>query len=174
MFFLFSLWVLAQSCTSVHGFNFPYEGIQLTDADVKNYSRIAFGAAQRPSTNLTTSADCKVFPGDAQWPSDVEWKKFNDTLGGVLVKGVPPAKVCYQTFYNATQCAVVTSNYYYDAFRNNDPVSIVNEWLDGDSCPLPASSNITASNTTCNFAAYPAYVVNATTVKRKAFLLHEA
>lgn len=169
MFFLCVLWILIQSSVSVHGFNFPYEGIQLTDTDVQNYSRIAFGASTTSAASPTTSADCKVYPGDAQWPSDSEWTKFNDSLGGALIKGVPPAKVCYQPFYDATQCALVTANYFYSQFRNDDPVSIVNEWLDGDSCAPPSSSNVTISNSTCNLAAYPAYVVNATTVKRKEF-----
>lgn len=166
MFFLCLLWISIQSSVLVQGFNFPYTGIQLTDNDVKNYSTIAFGVPSS-SARLTTSADCKVYPGDKQWPGDSEWKKLNDTLGGALIKGVPPAIVCYPATYNATQCDAVKAQYFIDQHRNDDPVSIVNEWLDGDSCPPESYTNDTLSDSTCNVAAYPPYVVNATTVKRK-------
>jgi hypothetical protein len=167
MFFLCLLWILIQSSVLVQGFNFLYEGIQLTDGDVRNYSRIAFGVATSPPSVHTSSADCKVYPGDTKWPSDPEWKKFNDTLGGALIKGVPPSIVCYPQAYDAAQCAAVKAQYFNDIFRNNDPVSIVNEWLDGDSCPPQSYTNDTLGNLTCNVTAYPAYVINATTVKRK-------
>jgi hypothetical protein len=178
MFIKLVSWILIHFFSYVHGFNFPFEGIQLADADVSNYSAIAFGAplssSRRPWTNTTTTAagECKLFPGDPQWPSDSQWGKFNATLGGVLIRGMPPASVCYQPYYNATQCAVVRANYFNSNFRSNDPVEIVNEWLDGDSCPPPAISNATWSNATCNVEAYPAYVVNATTVKRKSAPRH--
>jgi hypothetical protein len=167
MFFQLLSWLLIQIAT-VHGYNFAFESIQLTDADTQNYSKITFGSLETafPSPSTSTT-NCKVYPGDADWPSDSEWKTLNDTLGGVLIKGVPPASVCYQPYYNATQCAVVTANYYFGPMRNDNPVMIESEWLDGDSCPPTLVSNVTASASTCNFAAYPAYVVNATTVRRE-------
>lgn len=114
-----------------------------------------------------------MYPGDATWPSDAQWQKFNDTLGGALIRGVPPARVCYPGFYDAAKCAAVKANYFNSQFRNDDPVEIVNEWLDGDSCP-PGAYGVVASNVSttvvCNEAAYPAYVVNATTVKRTLHL----
>jgi len=177
MFVTLVLWILIHGSACVLGYNFPYEGIQLTDADVKNNSAIAFGATAtrsggRPATTSAAAGECKVYPGDAKWPSDSAWHWFNDTLDGALIKGVPPARVCYPGYYNADQCAAVKANYFNSRFRNDDPVSIVNEWLDGDSCP-PTAFSVVASNVTsnatvlCNLAAYPAYVVNATTVKRK-------
>ena len=174
MFIIFLLWVLAHFFACVQGINFPYESIQLTDADVRNYSAIAFGGSprtyQRPDSDTPSTSECKVFPGDAGWPSDAQWQKFNETLGGVLILGLPPARVCYPGYYNASQCAAVKANYFNSRFRNDDPVEIVNEWLDGDSCPPSSYSNGTVGNlttATCNLGAYPAYVVNVTTVKRK-------
>ncbi|KAN0102233.1 FAD binding domain containing protein [Hyaloscypha variabilis] len=170
MFIRLFLWILISFPFCVRGFNFPYESIQLTDADVKNYSAIAFGEAPTSQSPTTTTAtgECKIYPGDALWPSDAQWQKFNDTLGGALIRGVPPARVCYPGYYNTTQCAAAKQKYFNSQFRSDDPVEIVNEWLDGDSCP-PAAYGITVSNASatvvCNEAAYPAYVVNATTVK---------
>jgi hypothetical protein len=171
------IWILIQASAFVHAFNFPFESIQLVDADVKNNSAIAFGAtstrSSQPTTTTAAAGECKVYPGDAKWPSESAWHWFNDTLDGALIKGAPPARVCYPGYYDADKCAAVKANYFNSRFRSDDPVSIVSEWLDGDSCP-PApfsTSNVTASNVTvlCNLAAYPAYVVNATTVKRKKY-----
>jgi hypothetical protein len=159
----------------VQGVNFPYENITLTDADVKGNPSIAFGSLSAPGSCPTSPSDCKVFPGDDQWPSISAWTTFNTTLGGALIKGSPPALVCYNGTYNAAECTAVKSQYYNTNWRPNDPVIIENEWLDGDSCPAQEYNNVpllngkfdTATATTCDVSAYPAYVVNATTVKRK-------
>jgi hypothetical protein len=92
-------------------------------------------------------------------------------LYGVPIKGVPPAKVRYPGYYDADKCAALYANYFNTRFRNDDLVSIVNEWLDRDSCPpAPFSAlNVAVTNVMVLFhlAAYQVYVVNATTVKRK-------
>jgi hypothetical protein len=65
----------------------------------------------------------------------------------------------------------VNANYFNTRFRNDDPVSIANEWLDGDSRPpaLYSASNVAASimPLLSDLAAYPPYVVNATNVTCK-------
>jgi hypothetical protein len=64
----------------------------------------------------------------------------------------------------------VKANYFNLRLRSDNPVEIVNEWLDGDPCPPSLYSNGTIGNlttATCNLGAYPAYVVNITTVKGK-------
>jgi hypothetical protein len=95
-------------------YNFPYEAIQLTDTDVANNSDIAFG-------NLPAGpiAKCKTFPGDSSWPSLSRWTAFNNSLGGALVKGIPPAAACYKGQYeDAPKCEVArqgarSSNFVY-------------------------------------------------------------
>lgn len=84
-------------------YNFPYESIQLTEDDVANNSDIAFG--KLPGG---IKARCKTFPGDANWPSSERWDAFNVSLGGALVRGIPPAAACYQGPYrDDAKCAVV-------------------------------------------------------------------
>jgi hypothetical protein len=173
MFSRYVIWSVigvSVSVPLVQGINFPYENITLSDADVANNPSVAFGPLSSPSV-CPTSIGCKVFPGDKQWPSDSQWAKFNSTLGGVLIKGVPPALVCYTGTYDATQCATVTAQYFNGTLIADNPVRVENEWLDGDSCPAQAYNNVLGGvNTTtpsCDVAAYPAYVVNVTTVKRK-------
>lgn len=169
------LWIVVAFSVSVQAVNFPYENTTLTDADVKNNPSIAFGSLLSPSACPTSSSGCKVFPGDKQWPSDSAWAYLNSSLGGDLIKGVPPALGCYTGTYDAAQCAELTSQYLANqTWRSEDPVMIENEWLDGDSCPAQEYNNVpggTTTSPTCNVAAYPAYVVNVTTVKGKLHFL---
>lgn len=50
--------------------------------------------ADAPAIAAKRSA-CKVFPGDAAWPSDRVWDIFNELLGGALIKTKPIASSCY-------------------------------------------------------------------------------
>lgn len=159
----------------VKGINFPYENITLTDNDVKANPNLAFGSLSSPISCPTSPSGCKIFPGDSQWPSLSTWATFNTTLGGALIKGSPPALACYNGTYDAAQCTEVKAQYFNTAWRPDDPVTIENEWLDGDSCPAQDYNNVplvnggfdAATASTCDVTAYPAYVVNVTTVKRK-------
>ena len=157
---------------TVQAINFPYEKITLSESDTLNNPSLAFGNLSIPP--IASSSRCKLFPGDKEWPSDSQWTAFNETLDGALIKGVPPAVVCYNItgMYDAAKWAVATTKYFDGQARTDDAVSIENEWLDGDSCPAQAYNNVPGGNTTaptCDLDAYPAYVVNVTTVKRKFF-----
>lgn len=168
MIFQFLLSTLIGCSVSVHAAKFPFEDITLSDSDIKTDLTISFGNLSTPLK--ASSRPCKVFPGDERWPSDCIWTQFNSTLGGVLIKGVPPAIVCYKESYDGAKCASMVAKYFDEPLRQDDPVTIENEWLDGDSCPAQVYNNIAGVNSTipvCNVDAYPAYVVNVTTVKRK-------
>lgn len=63
---------------------------------------------------------CKCHPGDPCWPSNLQWKLLNATVGGNLQVSIPPAASCYNTFqgllgnistYDAAKCAEVQQNY---------------------------------------------------------------
>lgn len=82
-------------------YNFQYESVQLTNGDVVNNPDAAFG--QLPGG---IRAQCKTFPGDSDWPALDRWHAFNSSLGGALLKAIPPAAACYSGIYeNATKCA---------------------------------------------------------------------
>jgi hypothetical protein len=82
-------------------YNFPYESVQLTNHDVANNSDITFG--EFPGSII---AQCKTFPGDNNWPTTDRWNAFNSSLGGVLLKAIPPAASCYSGIYeDFTKCA---------------------------------------------------------------------
>lgn len=88
---------------SVIAVNFPYESHQLKTSEVKNNSDFQFG-----NSAIISKPVCKTFPGDVSWPSSERWDALNTSLGGALIKGVPPAAACYAGEYNdATKCAAV-------------------------------------------------------------------
>ncbi|KAF1993409.1 FAD-binding domain-containing protein [Amniculicola lignicola CBS 123094] len=131
--------------------NFPWEEIQLTDAETQDYPEIRFGNDK----NDPPARACRFIPGDDEWPSDQAWAKFNETLGGVLLKPLPLASVCYTgPNFNSTRlcreqhtCA-------------NDPTSIHSLWPSGNTC-VPTSN----PNETCSQGGFPVYVVDARTVR---------
>lgn len=69
-------------------------------------------------TDASENPTCKCFPGDACWPTGAEWASFNKTVGGKLIKTIPSARVCHNTFgeektYNEAACAEVTDEWQY-------------------------------------------------------------
>jgi hypothetical protein len=93
------LFLASQSALAV---NFPFETITLKESDVKNNKDLAFGKLPVPDIN---KASCKTYVGDANWPTSERWNAFNATLGGALLRGIPPAAACYEGPYqNAEKC----------------------------------------------------------------------
>jgi hypothetical protein len=83
--------------------------LQLTDAVIANLTAhdlpgiYLFGFKTKPAAN----SKCKLFPGDADWPSKPIWSLFNILTGDALIETVPIGAVCYQNsgVYSATACA---------------------------------------------------------------------
>ena len=81
---------------------------QLTDAVIANLTVhelpgvSLFGFNTKPTTN----ANCKVFPGDADWPIKPIWSIFNLLIDNALIETVPIGAVCYPNsgFYSASAC----------------------------------------------------------------------
>ena len=101
---------------------FPSETLQLTPDVLANLTALNLtGASLFDFGDNATSAaarkrsgsGCKVFPGDAAWPSIIEWLVFDLLLGGALVRGDPVAAPCYSNWpqYNTAKCASITANW---------------------------------------------------------------
>ncbi|KAH8674701.1 FAD binding domain-containing protein [Tricladium varicosporioides] len=145
--------------TGVSCINFPFEAITLKEEDIKAFPAIAFGDK---STSKYEKAACKTQPGTPEWPVDDEWAKFNASLGGALLKPAPPAIVCYPgPLQNTDQCNYLLKNASSTRFYINDPVTVLTEWTEGDTCYATA-----APTKNCTQGGFPSYVVNATTVKQ--------
>ncbi|KAF2280047.1 FAD/FMN-containing isoamyl alcohol oxidase-like protein MreA [Westerdykella ornata] len=153
-----SLLCLAQSALAV---NFPFEQTTLSEADVKGNKDLAFGKLPVPAVN---KARCKTYASDANWPSTDRWNAFNASLGGALLKGIPPAAACYEgPYYNPARCEQIRSIQGSTNFTKADPTIPNGQWQLGNPCPVPPIPNPGYS---CNITAFPAYVVNVTTVKQ--------
>ncbi len=138
--------------------NFPFESIQLADADIGKFSAIAFGN----KSALTPGPGCKAYPGTAAWPPDDEWARLNSSLGGALLKPSPPGAVCYPgPLQDAKQCQFLLFNSFSSRFYIDDPLTVLTSWPQGDTCTpsLWPQGN-------CTQGGFPLYVVNATTVKQ--------
>lgn len=48
-----------------------------------------------PDYTLAGSENCKVFPGDTQWPSDDDWEALDAVTASPLLKPLPQAHICY-------------------------------------------------------------------------------
>lgn len=98
---------------------FHWETVQLTQAMLINLTNMSPSDIElfdfpKPSTSpAATISECKVFPGDANWPSDVSWKVLNTVTGDALIRTVPLAAPCYLEWpeYNAAECASITSQW---------------------------------------------------------------
>ena len=52
-------------------------------------------ATTTPDYTLAGTDNCKIFPGDTQWPSDDDWEALDAATDGPLLKPLPQAHVCY-------------------------------------------------------------------------------
>jgi len=154
-----SLLTLIATARCTDSVNFPYESIQLTDADVGNFSAIAFGDTTAPIANGTS---CRAFPGTPDWPIDEEWNHLNSTLGGALLKPTPLGAVCYNgTLLDPARCRYLLFNGSRDRVFLNDPLNVFTQWPEGETCPVAFNPQ-----GNCTQGGFPTYVVNVTTVKQ--------
>jgi hypothetical protein len=114
--------------------------------------------------NVTTSR-CKVYPGDANWPSDDAWTQLNDLSGGRLIADPTPlAAVCYpdQPTYDAAKCASYTTPEWQRSYMHmHDPIEMMSPVAQGMTCLPP---NLYDSHG-CTRGGFPKYVLNATEPK---------
>ncbi|KAF2849786.1 FAD-binding domain-containing protein, partial [Plenodomus tracheiphilus IPT5] len=130
--------------TTISALNFDWERNQLTDIEAFSNSAIRFGSLESPV--VEEQEECRIVPGDVDWPSETTWALLNDTLGGALLKPRPLASVCYYgADYNAAKC---------EQLRNN--------WKGMN---LHSCTPTSYPNSTCTQGGFPIYVVRATTVK---------
>ncbi|KAH8899141.1 hypothetical protein GQ53DRAFT_878520 [Thozetella sp. PMI_491] len=141
---------------------FPFENIQLTANDVRNFSAVSFGdESAATAQDQTESAECRAFPGTADWPAEDEWQGLNTTLGGALLKPIPVSSVCYTgPHYNAATCNYLLRVAGRTHFYLDDPLTSLTPWTQGETCM--ASLNPVGN---CTQGGFPVYVVNATTAK---------
>ncbi|KAK3346060.1 hypothetical protein B0T25DRAFT_267723 [Lasiosphaeria hispida] len=160
---------------------FAYESAELTDAvladigaqDPASAPLLGFGddpdsgSATRPPSGPA----CKVFPGDAAWPSTQLWNLFNTSLGGALIKTVPLAAPCYNNWpqRNAAECQYVTDHWADPHLHANDPASTQWPLFQGRTC-LPTDD----PTKNCTLGGYASYSVAVTKVSQIQLALNFA
>ncbi|KAK6851513.1 hypothetical protein PG995_011638 [Apiospora arundinis] len=70
-------------------------------------SSVAHAFSHRDSATLF----CKCFPGDACWPSDMEWASLKDTVGGRLIATAPLGAPCHDPSYDEAACQRLQSQW---------------------------------------------------------------
>ncbi|KAJ5770175.1 uncharacterized protein N7511_002226 [Penicillium nucicola] len=104
------------------------------------------------------SSACRCFPGDACWPAEDVWSKFNQSIDGRLVKTVPLGKLCHTPNYDAAQCATLREGWTVPEEHYESSSSIMAPYFTNGTCdPFHPISK------PCTLGNYVSYSVNVTT-----------
>ncbi|KAJ5772240.1 hypothetical protein N7520_002769 [Penicillium odoratum] len=144
---------------------FKSETVQLTNKSLStlNSNQTAlFGFGKNVSYPSLHKGECRLLPGDKDWPLDSVWEQFDDFLGGALIKTVPLAAACYPSWpqFDSDRCKNVTNDWTVSYLHVADPASIMWPFFEGRSC-LPTGLNTSSS---CTIGGYSSYAVNISTV----------
>lgn len=110
-----------------------------------------------------TSSRCKIYPGDANWPSDAAWEALNQVTDNRLLNSpAPQASACYEgPLYDAEKCAQLTSTWSSSYTHYDDPVEMMSPVAQGMTCMPPTLFD----SGNCTRGGFPLYVINATEPK---------
>ncbi|KAK6068145.1 FAD binding domain-containing protein [Seiridium cupressi] len=116
----------------------------------------------RFTTAKYTQSNCRYLPGDAQWPTDKDWRELNTTTNGKLIVGTPLAQACYTPTvdFDRGSCTKVRDAWTLGETYHEDAVNIMSPYWLNDTCsPF--------SGTSCkqgNIASYAVEIDGAKTV----------
>lgn len=105
--------------------------------------------------------NCKTYPGDFDYPDESRWDVLDLLTGGALIKTVPLASACYNSWnnYNAATCSYITEHWNKVSIHYPDPSDLMYPLWQGMTC-LPTGDP--AGD--CSLGGFPSYVVNVTNV----------
>jgi hypothetical protein len=90
------------------------------------------------------------------------WAQLNTSLDGALLQPEIPAAACYAGPQKDTnKCNYLLSQASSSRFYLDDPLTVLTEWPQGDTCPAAAKP---AGN--CTRGGFASYVVNVSNVKQ--------
>jgi len=98
---------------------FEFETAQLTPEVIANMAskgiaNVSLFDVAAPGKLSAPRPPCKAYPGTPGWPSEALWRDFDMLVGGRLVKTVPLAATCFNSWPEVkddTRCAVVKSRW---------------------------------------------------------------
>jgi hypothetical protein len=85
-----------------------------------------------------------------------EWSRFNNSIGGQLIKSSPVAEACYGGPEDNAACKNIETSWTNDVFQISQPIGYA--FPVNLSCPLPTPG----LDTKCSIGNSPVYVVNVT------------
>ncbi|KAL1607002.1 hypothetical protein SLS59_002704 [Nothophoma quercina] len=139
----------------------------LVEADLEGVSSTVknlFLQGSNTTVPKNETSRCKVYPGDAAWPSDEAWSQLNELTGNrLLSRPTPLAAVCYPAHpdYDAEQCATYSATWTQSYTHMHDPIEMMSPVAQGMTCTAP----VIFDSHNCTRGGFPAYVVNATEPK---------
>lgn len=132
---------------------------QLNWADVKSLVPASYG---------NQAYGCKCYPNDSCWPTITKWRSLNTTVGGNLIRQVPAAAVCHNSFtgplgtvngtYNAAACEAVKAGWLDEDWTVSQPAEYIWNYASNSSC-LPTDD----PNSGCSLGYVGVYVIMAKT-----------
>ncbi|KAL9946053.1 hypothetical protein D7B24_000603 [Verticillium nonalfalfae] len=108
------------------------------------------GAAAAPA-----ASSCYCLPGDAFWPKESAWSRFNSTVGGRLVATVPIGSPCHDPTYDAAACAQLQSQWTNPLTHIPSSSSVMQTYFANQSC-----DPFTDRAKPCTLGNYVSYAVD--------------
>ncbi|KAK5992006.1 Bifunctional decalin synthase calF [Cladobotryum mycophilum] len=105
-------------------------------------------------------ASCKPIPGDTTWPTQTDWAKLNQTVGGRLIATVPLANVCHTagiSNYNAAACATLKTQWDLPQTHLFSPSEIMAPYFQNQSC-----DPFTSTAGRCDLGNYASFSIKVT------------
>ncbi|KAE8149173.1 hypothetical protein BDV25DRAFT_168017 [Aspergillus avenaceus] len=107
------------------------------------------------ASSAKADSTCRCFPGDACWPSQDVWAKFNETIDGRLVATVPLGIPCHDPNYDETKCKALREAWTTPELHYETSSSVMAPWFTNGTCdPFHPES------TQCTLGNYVVYAVN--------------
>ncbi|KAG8670554.1 hypothetical protein FPOAC2_09917 [Fusarium poae] len=121
------------------------------------------------NSGVAATESCKCFPGDSCWPSDAEWSRLNNTVGGRLVATLPLGSPCHDPNYNAEECKNLQNEWHYSSIHSQSSSSMMAPIFANQSC-----DPFQPRDKPCTLGNYVRYAVNVTSVEDVAVALRFA
>ncbi|KAG8673900.1 hypothetical protein FPOAC2_07401 [Fusarium poae] len=118
------------------------------------------------SSGVAAKENCKCFPGDSCWPSDAEWSRLNNTVGGRLVATLPLGSPCHDPNYNAKECKNLQNEWHYSSIHSQSSSSMMAPIFANQSC-----DPFQPRDKPCTLGNYVRYAVNVTSIEDVAAAL---
>ncbi|KAK0190215.1 FAD binding domain protein [Armillaria mellea] len=104
---------------------------------------------------FSSARQCRIMPGDPEWPSQSMWNALNKSVDGQLIKTVPLASPCHSgESFDPDECTKIRSNWHTPEFHESSSSSIMSAPFSNRSCD-PFLTHLG-----CSVGDYVEYTVN--------------